>query len=143
VLAFTPRRTGTRIAQALEFLTRVQRRRSLVFVLSDFQDHGWESALRVAGRRHDVIALPVHDAREQRLPDCGLVTLRDPETGVAFTLDTSDAGARRAWESAAANRAARLRREFDGAGIDHLAIEAGSDYTHSLVSFLHRRARRD
>lgn len=79
VLAFTPRRSGTRIAEALEFLARVQRRRSLVFMVSDFQDQGWENAMRVAGRRHDLIALPIHDAREQRLPDCGLVALRDPD----------------------------------------------------------------
>lgn len=143
VLAFTPRSTGTRIGQALEFLARVQRRRSLVFLVSDFQDQGWENALRVAGRRHELIALPINDARERRLPDCGLISLRDPETGVDFTLDTSDPAARRAWEAAALDRAARLRRFLGDAGVDHLAIEAGTDYTHSLVTFLHRRARRD
>jgi uncharacterized protein (DUF58 family) len=143
VLAFTPWHPGTRIGPALEFLARVQRRRSLAFLVSDFQDHGWEKALRVAGRRHELIALPIHDARERRLPHSGLVALRDPETGVPFTLDTADPAVRQAWEAAAGERSSRLRSLFGSAGIDHLAIEAGSDYAHDLAQFLHRRARRD
>jgi uncharacterized protein (DUF58 family) len=143
VLAFQPRGAGTRIAPALEFLAHVQRRRSLVFLISDFQDRDWERSLRVAARRHELIALPVSDAREQRLPACGLVMFRDPETGERFEIDTADAGVRSAWEAAARHRTEWLREAFRSAGVDHLSIEAGSDYTRRLVTFLQRRAKRD
>lgn len=144
LLAFQPRGAGTRIASALEFLARVQRRRSLVFLISDFQDRDWERPLSVAARRHELIALPVSDPREQRLPDCGLVAFRDPESGVRFEVDTSDPGVRLAWEASARDRAERLRGAFRKAGVDHLTVEAGSsDYTRRLVAFLQTRAKRD
>jgi uncharacterized protein (DUF58 family) len=143
VLAFQPRGAGTRIAPALEFLARVQRRHSLVFLISDFQDRDWERSLKVAARRHELIALPVSDPREQRLPDCGLVMFRDPETGERFEIDTSDAGVRSAWEAASRERTGRLRDAFGSAGVDYLSIEAGSDYTRRLAMFLQRRAKRD
>jgi uncharacterized protein (DUF58 family) len=143
VLAFQPRGAGTRIASALEFLTRVQRRHSLVFLISDFQDRDWESSLRVAARRYELIALSIADPREQSLPDCGLVMFQDPETGERFEIDTSDAGIRSAWEAAARQRTERLRSAFRSAGVDHLSIEAGSDYTRRLVTFLQGRAKRD
>lgn len=143
VLAFRPDGAGTRIAGALEFLGKVQRRHSLAFLISDFQDRGWERALGVTGRRHEMIALPVSDAREQRLPDCGLAWFEDAEGGGRFLVDTSDAAVRDAWEAAALHRAAHLRDVFRGAGIDHLAIEAGSDYIQPLIGFLRGRGRRD
>ena len=143
VLAFQPRGVGTRIASALEFLARVQRRRSLVFLISDFQDRDWERPLSVAARRHELIALPVSDPREQRLPDCGLVAFQDPESGVRFQIDTSDSGVRLEWEAAARNRTEGLRSALRKAGVDHLSVEAGSDYARRLVTFLQTRAKRD
>ncbi len=143
VLAFRPSGTGTHIGGALEFLARVQRRRSLVFLVSDFQDRGWERALRVVGRRHDVIALPVSDPRELRLPDCGLAAFEDAENGSRFLIDTSDAGVRQAWEAAARSRTAHQRESFRSAGVDHLEIEAGSDYIRPLIGFLRGRGKRD
>jgi uncharacterized protein (DUF58 family) len=143
VLAFQPGGVGTRISSALEFLARVQRRRSLVFLISDFQDRDWERPLSVAARRHELIALPVSDPREQRLPDCGLVAFHDPESGVRFEIDTSDPSVRLAWEASARDRAEGLRGAFRKAGVDHLSIEAGTDYTRRLVAFLQTRAKRD
>ena len=90
VLAFEPRGGGTNLARALEFLTKVRRRRSLVFLISDFQDRGFERQLRIAGRRHDLIAVSVSDAREESLPDCGLMECEDAESGERWLIDTSD-----------------------------------------------------
>jgi uncharacterized protein (DUF58 family) len=143
VLAFQPRSPGTNLAGALEFLTKVRRRRSLVFVISDFQDGGFARQLRLAGRRHDVIALSVYDAREQSLPDCGLLECEDAETGERWLLDTSYAAMRRAYEAAANERAAALRETFRAAGVDHLRIEAGSDYVRRLIAFLRVHGKRD
>lgn len=143
VLAFQPRGSGTNLAGALEFLTKVRRRRSLVFVIGDFQDVGFERQLRIAGRRHDVIALSVYDAREQSLPHCGLLECEDAETGERWLLDTSDVAVRRAYEAAASQRAEALRETFRTAGVDHLRIEAGSDYVRHLIAFLRVHGKRD
>jgi len=143
VLAFQPRGKGTQISGALEFLAKVQRRRSLVFVISDFQDRGYERALKVAGRRHDVIAFPVFDPREEQLPDCGLAEFGDAETGARFLLDTADPAVRHAWHEAARKRASELQALFRAADIDHLRIEAGSDYLGRLIVFLRSRSKRD
>jgi uncharacterized protein (DUF58 family) len=143
LLAFRPRGTGTHLAGALEYLNRVQHRRSLAFVLSDFQDRGWERDLRIAGRRHEIIALPVSDPRERRLPDCGLVELQDPESGERFLADTSDPMVRNAWQARAETREAELRSILGSAGVDHLMVPVGSDYVRSVAQFLRRRALRD
>jgi len=143
VLALRPRAGGTSLARALEFLVKVRRRRSLVFVISDFQDRGFEPQLRIASRRHDVVAVSMFDTREERLPDCGLLECEDPESGARVLLDTSDAGVRAAHAAAAVARAARLGEIFREAKVDHLRIEAGVDYVPRLVSFLRMRGRRD
>ena len=142
VLAFEPR-GGTNVARALEFLMKVRRRRSLVFVISDFQDDGFERALRVAARRHDVIAVSVYDAREESLADCGLMEWEDAESGERRLMDTSDAAVRRAYAAAAEQRVATLREVFRAAGVDHLRIEAGSDYVRRLIGFLRIHGKRD
>lgn len=142
-LAFQPRAVGTSLSRALEFLVKVRRRRSLAFVISDFQDHGFEAQLRIASRRHDVVAISLFDAREESLPDCGLMECEDPESGARVLLDTGDAGVRAAYRVAAGARAVCLGEIFREAKVDHLRIEAGTDYVPRLVSFLRMRGRRD
>ena len=143
VLAFQARGSGTNLARALEFLCRVRRRRSLVFVVSDFQDSGFERELRIAGKRHDVVAFSLFDPREETLPDCGLLDFEDAESGARWTLDTSDAGVREAWTARARAQLEELRGIFRAAGIDHLRIETGTDYLRKLVGFLRRHGKRD
>ena len=142
-LANRPRTNGANLSGALEFLAKVRHRRSLVFVIGDFQDGGFERQLRIAGRRHDVIAVSVYDAREENLPDCGLMECEDAESGERWLLDTSDPAVRRAYESAADQRAETLRATLHAAGIDHLRIEAGSDYVRRLIAFLRIHGKRD
>ncbi len=129
VLAFEPRHRGTNLTRALEFLIKVRRRRSLVFVLSDFQDRGFERQLRIAARRHDVIAVSLVDPREQSLPDCGMMECEDAENGERYLIDTSDAAVRRAWQRCGepARRSAAPNISH-GRHRLHLQIEAGSDY---------------
>jgi uncharacterized protein (DUF58 family) len=142
VLAYRPREGGTDIARALEFLGRVRRRRSLAFLISDFQARGFDKPLRAQAKHHDLIAVPIHDPRESQLPDCGLIDFEDAETGEIWTVDTSDEQVRGAHEREAWRRSEGLARLFRSAGVDALHIAAGSDYLSSLIAFLRLHAKK-
>jgi uncharacterized protein (DUF58 family) len=142
VLAYRPREGGTDIARALEFLGRVRRRRSLAFLISDFQARGFDKPLRAQAKHHDLIAVPIHDPRESQLPDCGLIDFKDAETGEIWTVDTSDEQVRGAHEREAWRRSEGLARLFRSAGVDALHIAAGSDYLSSLIAFLRLHAKK-
>src|SRR3990172_2566208 len=88
LISFEPQRPATSIKTALEYLNQVQKKRSIVFVISDFMDQGYEAALRIAGKRHDLIGITLLDPRENELPKVGLITFRDAETGQQRWVDT-------------------------------------------------------
>ena len=90
LLSFEPTRPATSIKAALEYLNHVQKKRGIIFVISDFMDSGYEAALRIAGKRHDLIGVVLQDPRENELPSVGLMHLRDAESGTTRLIDTSD-----------------------------------------------------
>ena len=145
VLAAEETRHGTDVAAALRFLDNAQKRRALVFVVSDFQSPDFERELRATLQRHDVIALAVDDPAEAALPDAGIVEMEDPETGELFTVDTSSRAVRRAFaENAAAARSAR-ERLFRRLGIDHaefLTTDSDDALLAKIRNLFRRRARR-
>ncbi len=142
VLSFTPQGRGTNIAAALEHLNHVSKRRCVTFVISDFLDRGAQLALKIANRRHDVIAVVLDDPRELALPDVGLIALRDAESGERILLDTSDSRVRQEF----AQRADAARRERDrmlrGIDVDAIAVRTDRPYTEALLRFFHMRERR-
>ncbi len=99
------RRNGTSISAALDFMQKVQRRRAIVFVMSDFLDQDFERPLRLAARRHDLTLVRVDDPLENELPPVGLIQVADAETGRQFLVDTSNPEVRAVLRSAAANGA--------------------------------------
>ena len=142
LLAFEPAGRGTDIASALDVLRRVVTKRAVVFLLSDFQDAGFEPILRVVNRKHDLVAISVADPREEILPDVGLVALTDAESGVPVVVDTGSARVRRAFQERA-RRARDVRRDLlKRSGVDELEISTGTDYDRDLVNFFRERARR-
>jgi uncharacterized protein (DUF58 family) len=142
VLSLQPQGRGTDLAGALEHLRTVTKRRSVVFVLSDFLDASAERALRIAARRHDVIAVVLDDPRERELPDVGLVELEEAETGERYVVDTSDARLRKAFaETAAAARVAR-DRWLHAANVDAIMVSTDQPYTEALLRFFRMRERR-
>ena len=143
VLAFRPRRVRHEDRGRAGVSWPRCARRSLVFLISDFQDQGFESQLRITSRRHDLIAISLRDSREESLPDCGLMECEHPETGERWLLDTSDRALRESYATAAAVRAEDLRNRFRAARVDHLRIEAGTDYVRRLVAFLHAHGKKD
>jgi uncharacterized protein (DUF58 family) len=142
VLAADPAGRGTGIAGALEFLQRVVRRRAVVFLISDFQDEGYDRTLRVVAQRHDLVAIALSDPRERVLPAAGLVGVEDPETGTVGVLDTGSAAVRRAYQEYADHQRHLLHQAVRHAGIDLLELSTGEPYEVPLVRFFRDRARR-
>ncbi len=142
VLALETRGRGTSVRRALEFLRGVVTKRAVVFLLSDFQDSGYERLLRVAARKHDLVAISVRDPREGLLPPVGLVSVEDPETGEVVLVDAGSAGVRRLYAEQAERRRLELQETMRRNGIDLLQIDTGSPYDTPLVRFFHERARR-
>jgi len=142
LLYFRPRGRGTDLGRAAEFLNRVTRKRAVVFLLSDFLATGFEKPLRVAARKHDLIAIKVSDPRELSIPPLGLVELEDAETGARLLLDTSDQRELSVFAQAAARRARERKRELEVMGVDVIEISTGLPYDRPLMQFFEKRARR-
>lgn len=142
LLFFKPVRSGTDIAVALKFLSNVIRRRSVVFLVSDFFAERYQRALMIANRRHDVIALAMTDRRERTLPPVGFIELEDAETGETILLDTRHQEFRRTFERASAKEAALRSRIFRSARVDCVQIETDRPYLEPLVRFFRMRGRR-
>jgi uncharacterized protein (DUF58 family) len=137
-----PASRGTDIAGALTFLSRVAVKRAIVFLISDFRASGFEKALQLAHRAHDVIAIQIRDPREERLPSLGLLTIEDAETGQMRTVDTSSAAVRDAWAAAETARREKLARLFRTSGIDTIDLETTRPYDRPLLAFFRERERR-
>jgi uncharacterized protein (DUF58 family) len=137
LLALEPAGRGTDLTGALRFAQRVLKRRGIVAVVSDFQAAGYERALGVLRRRHDVVALHLTDPREQDVPAAGLMAFTDPETGERFVADTSRPEVRRAL--AARSGAAEIFRK---ANVDALTLSTDASYERPLRAFFKAREKR-
>src|SRR5262249_52747314 len=126
----------------LDFLNRVQRRRAVVFLLSDFRDGGYERALRYTGRRHDLIALCLRDPAEEGLPPAGLLELTDAETDEPVLVDTSSPALRSAYAAMARRRRGDLQRLARAAAADLVEVSTDGDHLEELIGFFRRRERR-
>lgn len=147
VLGFEPAHRGTDLVQALDFVNDVIDRRAIVFLLSDFQTGGGSSdelrrAIRQTNRRHDLIALPIEDFREQAIPDLGIIAIEDAETGELVELDTRDAAVRRRFTEIAQDRAAELQRTFNKEAVDSLRLSTDQPYLAGLMAFFKNRSRK-
>jgi hypothetical protein len=111
----------------------------VVFLVSDFQDAGYERALKIANKKHDIIPLVVADEREFKMPNIGLVRLRDAETGKMVVLDTFSRANRRAYEEFARRQAAERDALFRSLQIEPIHIYTGEDFVEPLHRFFHKR----
>lgn len=140
VLGYSQVREGSDLAGASEYLQRVLRRRSVIFLMTDGMVTEFEAAVRALARRHDVIALTLTDDGDLTLPDVGLVELEDAETGARVLLDSSDRRTRDAYERAARERTAVRRGGYRLAGVDELELPIVGDYVTPLVRYFRMRA---
>ncbi|TWU25864.1 DUF58 domain-containing protein [Bythopirellula polymerisocia] len=130
---------GTSLTKVLDHLNRTMARRTVVFLISDFQDTGYEKSLKVARRKHDIIPVVVADQREMKMPNVGLVRLRDAETGQMITFDTFSRANRRAYEEHAKRRMEQRDTLFRKLNLDPIHLYTGEDFVEPLQRFFHRR----
>jgi uncharacterized protein (DUF58 family) len=144
VLAYEPEHTGTDIKLALDTLNRLLKRRAVVFVISDFLDdpNNYRTALSIANRKHDVIAVDMSDPLEYNMAAAGVLTLEDPETGEIVWVDSNNAG----WRDAFGKRMERFQREkheaIVRAGVDRINVTTADDYMRPLATFFEQRSVR-
>ena len=145
ILVFKPKHRGTNVTHALDFVNGVSLRRSVVFLISDFQSENLENlrrAMRQTHRRHDLIAVRIQDPHESTLPDVGLLSIEDAETGELLELDTTNPQVRERFQTYAQERVAQLKRAFNGEAVDSLDLVTGENYVPSLRRFFKTRERK-
>lgn len=142
ILNARPEHAGTNVASALELLGRVGKRKSVAFVLSDFQSPDYEKSLRLAAARHDVVPIQVVDPREESLPDVGLALFEDLETGEVVEIDTSSPAVRAAYADTFVRRKAQREQLFRRLRIDHVTVRTDRPYVRPLTDFFRMRERR-
>ncbi len=142
ILSFTPEHKKTGISSALEFLSRVTKRKSVAFLLSDFQTKDYEPALKVANRKHDLVPIVLRDPMERALPNVGLASFVDAETGQSIIFDTASRAARKAFTKAVDKHWEDQRKLFKRLKIDSVELSTSDDFVRPLVLFFKRRAAR-
>ena len=142
LISFQPTGTGTNIRQALEYFHHVTKKRSIAFLISDFIDEGYDTILRIASRKHDLIAVEIGDPREDSLPDSGLIALRDAETGRVRWVDSGNIPVRAAFAQYWLERRQRRHQLFVRSTVDAIPIRVDRPYIKPIVDFFRRRERR-
>ncbi len=142
ILYFKPTRLGTDIGGALEFFNKVIKRKSVVFLISDFLSTDYYQPLQIANRKHDVIAIKITDPREADFEDVGLIELEDAETGEVYLIDTSSREFRREFASRAEEDVNALKMGFRRIDLDFINIRTDKSYIVPLINFFKKRGKR-
>jgi uncharacterized protein (DUF58 family) len=139
LINFEPSGKGTDLELGLKYFTQMIKKKSIAFVLSDFMDQGFEDALKIASRKHDVVALKVADKAESTLPKIGLARFKDLETGQSRWVNTSSARVRRNYEQKATNRNEEIRKLFLKTKTDFAEIQTDEGYIKPLMNLFKKR----
>jgi uncharacterized protein (DUF58 family) len=137
-----PESRNTNLSLALDYLGQVQKKRAVVFLVSDFMDDGYEKALRIANRHHDLVAIEIEDPREREIPCSGWMIMEDAESGEEACVNLSSPRIMEKFKDDAQKRSAAREKFFATAGIDHLKISTGTPYEAVLYRFMQMRTRR-
>lgn len=140
LIGFEPVSSKTSIALPLQYLVNAIRKRSIAFLISDFIDEGFEDALKIANKKHDLVGLWIYDYRETELPNVGLIKLRDAETGMIRWIDTSDNEVRDFYRNMYRKRQEEIRDLFVRHGVDHVSIATHEDYVQPLMRLFKKRS---
>ena len=142
LLYFNPEQKKTDIKLALDYLNKVLTRKAIVFLISDFLGTGYEMALNVANKRHDLIGITIRDPREIDLPPLGIIEFEDAETGETIVIDTYDNEIRKSFAEVSSEGRSNLELIFKKLGVDYINVMTDKPYINSLIRFFQKRARR-
>jgi len=142
ILEAKPEHTGTNLEEALNLLGNISRRKAVAFLVSDFLADGYEHALRIASKRHDLIPIHIVDPREQELPDVGITLFEDLESGQVHEIDTSDARVRDAYKLRVAKERARRDQTFKKLKLDSVSIRTDRPYAEPIAGLFRLRQKR-
>ena len=142
LINFTPKYNGTDTAGALRFFTNVIKKKCTAFLITDFLDKGFDDALKITNKKHDLIALKINDVRERELPDVGLIRVKDAESGKTKWVDTSNSSLRKIYKENKIRTDAELNNLFMKCGIDVADLDTDKDYVKSLMKLFKKREAR-
>jgi hypothetical protein len=142
ILGFQPKRTGTNLKLLLETLSKVARRRSVAFVISDFYARGFERALALVAAKHDVIPVVLVDPRDEEIPNVGLATFEDWETGETIVVDTGDKRVRAHYQKEMRKVRAERSTLFRKLALDECVVRTDRSFVEPLRQLFARRAKR-
>lgn len=142
LLYFKPEKKGTNINEAIEYLRKVQKKKAVVFFLSDFISKDYQVKFSTASKHYDMIAVPFSDPAENILNNAGMIELNDPETGHNILVDTSDKKFRDIFSKRAKKRKMSLDQFFKSSGIDSIEVSTAGDYVDAIVKFFKKREKR-
>lgn len=142
LLYYKPKFRGTSINSALDFLLKVAKRRSVIFLISDFVDSNYWTSLKMVNKKHDIIGIRLYDPSEAELPDLGLVKVMDPESEQEFWINTSRYLDRIDYKNTFNNRISELQSRCKKIKFDLISISTQEDYVEPLMDFFHRREKR-
>jgi len=142
LIDFTPESKGTNVAEALKYLTSAIKKRSTAFVISDFISPAFEDQLKIANKKHDIIALRLYDRHEEEFPNMGLIPVRDEESGTIQWVNTADPEVRGAFRADALRRNAGIKEAFKKSGVDYGDIGTHESYVKPLMTLFKKRESR-
>jgi uncharacterized protein (DUF58 family) len=141
LIEFKPKNKKTNISLALKYLTNAIKKRSIAFMISDFMGGNFTEAMKIASRKHDLIAIRIYDKREKELPKMGLLKTRDPESGNITWLNTSNKKIRNAYGEAINRKEKKINEIFAKTGVDTVSIATDESYMAPLSNLFKRRSR--
>jgi uncharacterized protein (DUF58 family) len=142
ILFFKPEESRTDLNVSLEYLTRVIKRRCIVFLISDFLTENYEKSLQVVNKKHDIIAINIVDPREVEMPSIGFVELEDAESGETIIVDTTNPAIRGSFYSQSKEERDNREKFFKSIGVDNITIKTDQSYVEPITKFFRMRARR-
>ena len=142
LITFKSESKKTNIQIALKYFNNVIKKRAVCFIISDFMDKGFDKSLKIAKNKHDVIALRVHDEREESLIDVGMIKIRDTENGDLRWVDTSNKNLRDQFQKNYHKFEKNLKQTLQNSGVDYIDISTGKDYIKPLKNFFKNRGKR-
>lgn len=142
LIDFKPENKGTNVAQALKYFTSAIKKKCTAFIISDFMSPAFESELKIANKKHDIIALRLFDKHEEEFPDLGLIPVKDEETGLVTWVNTGDKKVRTAFKADALRRNALLKEVFSKSGVDATDIGTHESYVKPLMLLFKKRERK-